>query len=122
MEQPAKGIIKQELKVKEKENVEIRDSLAIERTKLANERTFLAYIRTAMTLVLAGFSLMNFFQENFYVWAGAVFIPVGIVIGLVGLRKFVQKRETIGAHTDAYTPTSQMHAQVVKKEIKTDAG
>jgi len=65
MEQPAKGIIKQELKVKEKENVEIRVSLAIKRIKLAIERTFLAYIRTAMTLVLAGFFLMNFFKENF---------------------------------------------------------
>ncbi len=60
MEQPEKATLKQELKVKEKENIEIRDSLAIERTKLANERTFLAYIRTAMALVLAGFSIMNF--------------------------------------------------------------
>jgi len=56
------------------------------------------------------------------VWVGAVFISVGFVIGLVGLRKFVQKRKTIGVHTDAYTPTSQIHAQVVKKETKTDAG
>lgn len=114
MEQSAKATIKQEIKATEKANAEIRDSMAIERTQLANERTFLAYICTAMTLVLAGFSLMNFFKEIFYVWAGAIFIPLGLAAGVIGLIKFVQKRKAISTHKEANTPTSQIHAQVAK--------
>ena len=30
----------------------------VERTRLANERTVLAYLRSALTLIIAGFSLM----------------------------------------------------------------
>ena len=114
MEQPGKAAIKQEIKTTEKANVEIRDNMAIERTRLANERTFLAYIRTAMALVLAGFSLMNFFRENFYVWVGVIFIPLGIAAGIIGVIKYIKKRQTINSHKEAYTPTSQIHAEVSK--------
>ncbi|MBI2970621.1 MAG: DUF202 domain-containing protein [Gammaproteobacteria bacterium] len=33
---------------------ELRDELAVERTRLANERTLLAYVRTALALAAAG--------------------------------------------------------------------
>ncbi|SDX77068.1 DUF202 domain-containing protein [Hymenobacter psychrophilus] len=64
--------------------LELRDRLAMERTRLANERTLLAYLRTGMTLVIAGFSLINFFRDNVYVWAGILFVPLGMVIIVVG--------------------------------------
>jgi len=88
METNATEHLKRELKVQEKQNLEIRDNLAIERTQFANERTFLAYIRTAMGLVLAGFSLIQFFHDQVYVWVGVLFIPGGIFGGIIGLKKF----------------------------------
>lgn len=108
--------LKQELKVQEKANVEIRDNLAIERTQFANERTFLAYMRTAMGFALAGFSLIQFFKDQVYMWVGALFIPAGIFLSIIGMWKFITKRTEIERHRANYTPTSQVHAQVAAQE------
>lgn len=110
--------IKKELKVQEKANVEIKDNLAIERTQFANERTFLAYMRTSMGFVLAGFSLIRFFEGQIYVWVGGLLIPVGISLSIIGMWKFINKRSEIVRHRANYTPTSHIHAQVVAAEKK----
>ncbi|WP_018476543.1 DUF202 domain-containing protein [Pontibacter roseus] len=110
--------IKKDLKVQEKQNVEIRDSLAMERTKLANERTFLAYSRTAMALVIAGLSFIKFFEDPIYQAMGALFIPIGLVVGFIGYRKYSKKQTKIENHTSAYTPTSTTHAEVIAQEKK----
>jgi putative membrane protein len=120
MEKKVKQAIKQDLKVKEKENVEIRDRLAMERTKLANERTLLAYVRTSMALVLAGFSLIQFFSEDIYKLVGLAFIPLGLAAGVFGFRRFLRKKQAITEHQEAYTPTSQTHAAVVQAEARHD--
>jgi len=118
MEAQEKSQIKQELKIKEKINLEIRDLLAIERTKFANERTFLAYIRTAMGLVLAGFSLTQFFESDIYKLAGLLFIPLGVLAGFYGLRRFLKKKKQIEENKQAYTPTSGAHAAVAKAKTR----
>lgn len=43
---------------------QLADRLALERTRLANERTLRAYLRSSLTLVIAGFTLINFFRED----------------------------------------------------------
>jgi putative membrane protein len=108
--------VKKELKVQEKQNVEIRDQLAMERTKLANERTFLAYSRTGMALVIAGLSFIKFFEDPLYKVLGALFIPMGLIVGFIGYRKYARKQEKIDTHTSAYTPTSAAHAEVAAQE------
>ena len=108
--------LKNELRVQEKANIEIRDNLAIERTQFANERTFLAYMRTAMVLILAGFSLIQFFEGQIFMWVGALFIPAGIILNIIGLRKFIAKRTEIEKHRANYTPTSHVHARVAAEE------
>lgn len=42
-----------------KEDLILRNRLAIDRTVLANERTLLAYVRTALTLFLVGMSFIH---------------------------------------------------------------
>lgn len=81
--------------------LELRDRLALERTRLANERTLLAYLRTGMALVLAGFSLMNFFRDYFYVWVGALFVPIGVGVVVGGVFRFRAKRRRIHANVMA---------------------
>ena len=108
--------LKKDLKVQEKQNMEVRDQLAMERTKLANERTLLAYSRTAMALVLAGLTFMKFFTDPVYQGLGALFIPIGISIGVVGYRRYCRKQERITRHTQTYTPTSPVHAEVAAQE------
>jgi len=115
----AKKEIKKDLKVQEKQNLEIRDKLAMERTKFANERTFLAYSRTALALILAGLTFMKLFEDPLYIGIGIFFIPLGIGFGLYGYRRFTQKQAQITGHTQAYTPTSHVHAQVAQQEKAT---
>jgi len=108
--------LRNELKVQEKANIEIKDGLAIERTQFANERTFLAYMRTAMGFVLAGFSLVQFFKDQVFVWVGGLLIPVGVILSIIGLKKFIAKRSEIERHRANYLPTSPMHAKVAAEE------
>ncbi len=42
-----------------KEDIILRDFLAMERTKLANERTLLSYIRASLYLLLGGIALLQ---------------------------------------------------------------
>jgi len=116
MEPGNKRNLENDLKVKEKANNEINDNLAIERTQFANERTFLAYMRTSMGFILAGFSLIQFFKGQVYVWIGALFIPAGIILSLIGMWKFIAKRTAIDKHRANYTPTSHLHAQLAAEE------
>jgi putative membrane protein len=112
--------LKSDLRVKDKANAESRDRLAEERTELANERTFLAYLRTAMGFVLAGFSLIQFFRHQVFIWVGVLIVPVGFFVGIVGLRRYLEKRRFIRLHRNIYQPTSSMHAHVAEME-KRDA-
>ena len=43
---------------------DLRDELAVERTRLANERTLLAYVRTAMALAAAGAAVLHFYPDS----------------------------------------------------------
>ena len=110
--------LKNDLRVQEKANIEIKDTLAIERTQFANERTFLAYMRTSMVFVVAGFSLIQFFQNQIYMWVGGLFVPAGIILSVIGMWKFITKRAEIDKHRANYTPTSHVHAQVAAEERK----
>ncbi|MDX5347575.1 MAG: DUF202 domain-containing protein [Hymenobacteraceae bacterium] len=108
--------LKLELKLQEKKNVEIRDRMAMERTRFANERTFMAYLRTSMALLLAGLSLIKFFDEMALKAAGAIFIPAGIIVSIVGLHRFLKKQKQITIHKQDYAPTSHKHAQMAEKD------
>jgi putative membrane protein len=113
--------VKKDLKVQEKQNIEISDRLAMERTKLANERTFLAYNRTAMALVLAGLTFIKLFEDALYKGIGILAIPAGLGVAYFGYRRFTKKQEAITMHTTAYTPTSPTYAEVATQEKKDPA-
>lgn len=48
-------------------DTDLRDSLAVLRTRLANERTFLAYARTALALMVCGAALLHFKPDSQWV-------------------------------------------------------
>jgi putative membrane protein len=52
-------------------DTQLRDELAVERTRLANERTWLAYVRTALALAAGGAGLLQFFPDRGLVRAAA---------------------------------------------------
>jgi len=66
----------------------LRDELAIDRTLLANERTLMAYVRLAITLVIAGVSIIHFAMEKWFETIGFLCVPVGIAAGFVGWHRY----------------------------------
>jgi putative membrane protein len=80
-----------------KEELILRDTLAIDRTRLANQRTLLSFIRTGLYLIVTALGIYQFSHTSrFYwtVWILAVLGGMTIVIGITNyllMRKKVQK-------------------------------
>lgn len=79
---------------------ELRDTLALERTRLANERTFLAYVRTALSLLAGGAVLFQFFstRPSYLAVAWLLIVGGGIVL-ILGLFRFLRVRAELNAST-----------------------
>lgn len=74
-------------------NSDIRDKLALERTRLANERTFLAYVRTGLSLLAASALLFQFFSSlNSYITIAWVLALSGLIVLVIGVIRFSQVR------------------------------
>ena len=70
-----------------KEELILRDELAIERTKLAEERTYLAYLRTGMTVAMGGVFFVGYFREGLFSYIGYAAALMGIVFFGYGFYK-----------------------------------
>ena len=67
----------------------VRDTLALERTRLANERTFLAYVRTSLSLIAGAAVLFQFFSTvKAYLAVAWVLAICGILVLAVGIYRF----------------------------------
>jgi putative membrane protein len=78
------------------EELILRDHLAIDRTRLANERTLLAYLRTSLMLIVAGATAVKLVDVNQSIFiAGWVFLVLGVVVGVVGVWRFLTMRSAI---------------------------
>lgn len=78
-----------------KEDLILRDHLALERTRLANERTFLSYIRTSLYLVLGGFALINLKETENLKWLGYLALGLSIMFILFGVVRFFLLRKRL---------------------------
>lgn len=67
----------------------LRDWLALDRTVLANKRTFLAYGRTSIALVALGIAFVKLIQHTWFEVAGFILMIFGTAVFLIGLREFV---------------------------------
>jgi len=77
-----------------REELILRDRLAIYRTVLANERTLLAYVRTALAAIITGMSFIEFLEGPFTTVAGWFSVVAGAALLLFGLWRFrsIQRR------------------------------
>ncbi|MBC2582361.1 DUF202 domain-containing protein [Clostridium sp. DJ247] len=73
-----------------KEDMILRDFLAVDRTMLANERTFLAYIRTALGSIITGVTFIKLFDSKTIQALGYLFVPMGFIIFVFGLYRFIK--------------------------------
>jgi putative membrane protein len=74
--------------IEDREEMILRDYLAVDRTILANENSFMSYIRTALTLIAVGVSLIKFFDNPIMAVLGWVFVSVGGWLAAYGLNRY----------------------------------
>lgn len=72
-----------------KEELILRDYLAVDRTALANERTLLSYIRTSVALAAAGGALIHFLDSLATNVGGGLLLALAAGILGVGLQRFI---------------------------------
>lgn len=68
----------------------LRDLLAVDRTRLSNERTLLSYLRAGLTMIIAGVSGYNIFQNVYMRLAGLVFMLGGLTLVVYGVYRYVR--------------------------------
>jgi putative membrane protein len=78
-----------------KEELILRDELAIQRTKLAEERTYLAYIRTGITVAMGGIFFVGYFKEGIFAYVGYLAVLLGIVFFGYGTYKHRKSQQII---------------------------
>ncbi|MFW6370396.1 MAG: DUF202 domain-containing protein [Bacteroidota bacterium] len=78
-----------------KEDIILRDHLAIERTKLANERTFLAYMRTTLYLILGGIAFLNMQDLKEIRVLGYFSLVLAIIVLIIGIVRFIELKKHI---------------------------
>lgn len=82
------------------ESADVRDNLALERTRLANERTLLAYVRTGLSLLAAAAVLFQFFAAlNVHLAVAWCLALSGIIVLLVGFVRFFSVRARLEKST-----------------------
>ena len=80
---------------------QLRDWLAVERTRLANQRTLLAMLRTGLYFIVMGLSVLSISQLGSlqkYYWIffiiGTAFITIGIFLYIRLNKKIMSKYNT----------------------------
>lgn len=79
----------------------LRDYLALDRTILANERTLLAYLRTFIGTFSAGIAMVNFLDTALTNLIGYIFIAVSPLFLVLGAIRFFQILRKLGTIDDA---------------------
>ncbi|MFH0907332.1 MAG: DUF202 domain-containing protein [bacterium] len=72
-----------------REQMILRDHLAVDRTDLANERTLLAYVRTSLAFLVTGASALHFIEDAWARMSGIAFLGLSLVTALLGTYRFV---------------------------------
>ena len=81
----------------------LRDYLALDRTVLANDRTLLAYIRAFVGAFSAGIAMIKLtdtFSINIAGYILAAMSPVFIIIGIIRYKQVEKKIKTIDGAAD----------------------
>lgn len=90
-----KNVLKLKYEFQNKEEIILRDFLALERTRLANERTLLAYLRTSLYMVLGGIAFLQLRDFESIRWIGYVAIVLSIAFVLTGIVRFYFLRRSM---------------------------
>jgi putative membrane protein len=95
---------------KNKDEIILRDYLAIERTRLANERTLLAYTRTSLYMLLGGIAFLELHDFERIWWVGYMSLLLSAVLLIVGFYRYFQIKYRLSQYykrKDDFTPDKE---------------
>jgi len=76
----------------------LRDELAVDRTLLANERTLLAYLRSGISMIIAGVTIMHFATYITWFWIiGLSLVPIGFFAIIIGTTRYIKINKAISS-------------------------
>lgn len=94
-----------EFREMKKEDLILRDYLALDRTALANRRTLLSYIRTALGFFgtgVAGVKLISDWPAIYHLCVILMFLsPIVLVVGFVQFILYARRYNAISSHAPA---------------------
>ncbi|MBK6831529.1 MAG: DUF202 domain-containing protein [Flavobacteriales bacterium] len=78
-----------------KDELILRDHLALVRTRLANERTLLSYIRSTLYLLIGGIALIQVEGYGDLRWAGYISLVLSAGSVIIGAYRYYTLREQL---------------------------
>lgn len=74
----------------------LRDTLAVDRTRLANQRTLLSFFRTGLSLVVTALAIFEFKRDDvWYIRAAWALIGIGLIVTILGFISFFAVKKNI---------------------------
>ncbi len=83
-----------------REEIILRDYLALERTRLANERTLLAYSRTSLYMLLGGIAFLQLEGFRRIQWAGYLALVLSVILIIIGVFRYFQIKTRLSRYYD----------------------
>lgn len=94
----------------------LRDYLAVDRTIMANESSFLSYIRTSLTLVVAGVSLVKFLDSSFFHLLGWSLLVLAGLLVIHGAMRYEAMENILDNLTgEMKSNTNEVHAGLARR-------
>ncbi len=77
--------------------MDLRDTLAVQRTILANQRTLLTFFSASLALVISGVTLIRFFNSPAICGFGFLLLPAAAILLVFGIRNYRLHKQKIEA-------------------------
>lgn len=90
-----KSVLKLTPEFENKEDIILRDYLALERTRLANETTLLSYIKAALYLFLSGLAVKQVDGFGNIRWIGNLALVLSVLFAVSGIARFIILRNRL---------------------------
>ena len=84
-----------------KDELILRDHLALVRTRLANETTLLSYIRSSLYLLIGGLALLRVEGYGDLRWAGYISLLLSTAFIIIGLYRYYTLRMQLNRFYEA---------------------
>jgi putative membrane protein len=107
-----------------KDELTLRDYLAVDRTIMANETSFMSYIRTSLTVVVAGVSIIHFFGGPLMTVLGWLFIAAAALLFVHGATRYDSMEQILHRITGELTDesTDEHRANLAKRFLLATQG